>query len=53
MYRQGLDVPEEGVSRYLDLVLIPHGGAARMLRIHRKTGAWVAGEDVSTDYEVA
>lgn len=53
VYRQGLDVPEEGVSRYLDLVLIPHGGAARMLRIHRKTGAWVAGEDVSTDYEVA
>lgn len=49
VYRQGLDVPEAGASKYLDLMLIPHGGAARMLRIHRKTGAWVAAEDVLVD----
>jgi hypothetical protein len=30
----------------LDLVLIPHGGVARALRIDRKTGAWRAMEDL-------
>ncbi|WP_080762319.1 recombinase family protein [Chromobacterium violaceum] len=32
----------------IDLILIPKGGKPRTLRIDRKTGAWVAGEDIIT-----
>lgn len=35
---------DDGIS--LDLVLVPHGGHARELRINRKTGEFIAGHDV-------
>lgn len=38
-----------GESHHVDLTLIAHGGAARMLRIDRKTGAWTAEENFSPD----
>jgi hypothetical protein len=30
----------------LDLVLVPHGGQPRELRINRKTGEFIAGRDI-------
>jgi hypothetical protein len=35
---------DDGVS--LDLVLVPHNGQPRELRINRKTGAFIAGRDI-------
>lgn len=35
---------DDGVS--LDLVLVPHGGQPRELRINRKTGEFIAGRDI-------
>lgn len=46
VYRQGIN-PAEHDGTTLDLMLIPHGGQPRILRINRKTGAWIAGEDVA------
>jgi DNA invertase Pin-like site-specific DNA recombinase len=51
VYRRGIDLSDEG-STVLDLVIIPHGGAARVLRVHRKTGAWIAAEDASIDHQL-
>ena len=45
IYRYGVQ-PSESDGTILDMVLIPHGGQARVLRIHRKTGDWIAGDDV-------
>jgi hypothetical protein len=45
VYRHGIN-PSESESNALDMVLIPHGGQPRLLRIHRKTGDWLAGEDL-------
>lgn len=46
VYRQGVS-PMDGDGTNLDLVLIPRGGAARALSVHRKTGKWTASEDIS------
>lgn len=37
-------ITPEAASRHIDLVLMAKGGAPRMLRIDRKSGAWVAQE---------
>ncbi|OQS33698.1 recombinase family protein [Chromobacterium haemolyticum] len=39
---------EKGSRRWIDLVLIPKGGKVRTLRIERKTGKWLAAEDLQT-----
>jgi DNA invertase Pin-like site-specific DNA recombinase len=46
IYRHGLR-PAENDGRTLDLVLVPHGGHSRMLRVNRKTGELVMGNDVA------
>jgi hypothetical protein len=46
IYRHGLR-PAENDGRTLDLVLVPHGGHSRMLRVNRKTGELVMGDDVA------
>ncbi|MGE7139682.1 recombinase family protein [Luteibacter sp. NPDC031894] len=48
IYRRGLQ-PAEERSTAMDLMLLPHGGVARILRVHRKTGEWIAAEDASID----
>jgi len=48
IYRRGLQ-PADEQSTAMDLMLIPHGGVARILRVHRKTGEWIAAEDASID----
>ena len=45
VYHRGVE-PNDGADTTLDLVLVPHGGPSRVLRINRKTGAWLAAEDV-------
>jgi len=45
IYRRGV-TPSESGEQSLEMMLIPHGGQPRTLRIHRKTGDWIAGEDV-------
>lgn len=47
IYRNGIR-PKSGNGTNLDLVLIPRGGAARTLRVHRKTGEWATSEDISS-----
>jgi hypothetical protein len=47
VYRMGVE-PGEPANSALDLVLVPHGGHPRALRIHRKTGQWLGAEEVST-----
>jgi len=47
VYRVGVESGEPANSA-LDLVLVPHGGHPRALRIHRKTGQWLGAEEVST-----
>jgi DNA invertase Pin-like site-specific DNA recombinase len=46
IYMRGI-VPADGPSPAIDLILVGHGGASRMLRISRKDGALVELEDVS------
>ena len=46
VYRVGVE-PGEPTNSALDLVLIPHGGHPRALRVHRKTGQWLGAEDVN------
>src|SRR5574338_703337 len=41
--------PDESDGRSIDLILIAKGGATRLLRIDRKSGAWRAGEDLAGD----
>ncbi|MCD4504732.1 recombinase family protein [Chromobacterium piscinae] len=36
----------------IDLILIPKGGKPRTLRINRKTGEWIAGEDVLIEKQI-
>lgn len=51
VYHRGIQLTEYGhKSPNLDLVLIPHGGGARTLRIDRKTGTWRAAEDLNKPY---
>jgi DNA invertase Pin-like site-specific DNA recombinase len=45
IYRKGTS-PDETNGNQLDIVLIPHGGQPRALRIHQKTGEWIVGEEV-------
>ena len=45
VYRVGVE-PGETANSALDMVLVPHGGHPRALRIHRKTGQWLGAEDV-------
>ena len=45
IYHKGT-TPNSTAPRHIDLILIPHGGASRMLRINRKTGSWIAMESV-------
>ncbi|WP_240003824.1 recombinase family protein [Luteibacter mycovicinus] len=49
VYRRGIHLDSDESGKVLDLVIIPHGGAARVLRVNRKSGEWIAGEDVSLD----
>lgn len=44
IYHQGA-TPETGEPPHIDLVLVAKGGIPRVLRIDRKSGAWVAMED--------
>ncbi|MOA68677.1 hypothetical protein D3C78_1964080 [compost metagenome] len=37
-------MPEER-SRAIDLMMVPRHGAPRMIRIDRRSGAWLASED--------
>lgn len=46
IYMHGM-TPTEGVKNPIDLVLIPKGGHPRMLRIDRKSGEWIRGEEVN------
>jgi len=46
VYRVGVE-PGELTDPTLDLVLVPHGGHPRALRIHRKTGQWLGAEDTN------
>ena len=41
-------ITPEAASRHIDLVLMAKGGTPRMLRIDRKSGAWVAQEYASS-----
>ena len=41
-------ITPEAASRHIDLVLMAKGGEPRMLRIDRKSGAWVAQEYASS-----
>lgn len=45
IYHRGM-MPGEDAGNHIDLLLIPRGGNPRLLRIDRKTGTWVAGEEV-------
>lgn len=47
IYHRGT-IPDAGDGKTLDLLLIAKGGAARALRVDRKTGAWRAGEDYAS-----
>jgi hypothetical protein len=49
VYHRGIE-PREDADTVLDLVLVPHGAPSRVLRIDRKTGAWRATEDVTTEH---
>ncbi len=42
IYHRGVTPAEDGA--YIDIVILARGGAPRLLRIDRKTGAWVAQE---------
>lgn len=44
IYQRGM-TPNEADNRPIDLLLIAKGGRPRVLRINRRTGAWVAGEE--------
>jgi len=44
VYREGIEL-DGATGSILDMVMIPHGGTSRVLRIDRKTGAWIAAED--------
>lgn len=46
IYHRGV-MPDEGAPPPIDLLLIAKGGAPRMLRIDRKTGAWIAAEQAA------
>lgn len=46
VYHRGV-AQRENDDTVLDLVLVPHGGHSRVLRIDRKTGAWRAMEDIA------
>ena len=39
--------PEDSDGTKIDLLLIAKGGSPRALRINKKTGAWVAGEEIA------
>jgi hypothetical protein len=43
--RRGQGMQDDGVS--LDIVLVPHGGQARELRINRKTGEFIASHNIT------
>ena len=45
IYLRGTDPHKD--SPHLDLLLVARGGGTRMLRIHRRTGELLAGEDVA------
>lgn len=47
IYHRGIEPASAGVEGNIDLVLMARGGATRMLRIDRKSGAWVAEEQYS------
>ena len=49
IYQRGAR-PGESDGRSIDLILIAKGGATRLLRIDRKSGAWRAGEDLAGDF---
>lgn len=48
VFRQGFDLASNEANT-IDVMLIARHGATRLLRIHRRTGAWIAAEDVISD----
>ncbi|MNR68303.1 hypothetical protein D3C85_1927820 [compost metagenome] len=43
VYMRGI-MPDEK-SRSIDMLMVPRNGAPRMIRIDRRSGAWLASED--------